>query len=122
MLTQEWLADKCGVTREAISAIETGDTKRPGNKILACLEQHLGLRIEDAYVLMAGARQPQVDIDLRALIVRLGRLPDQEGRLKALAELPQDVQDAMVLLAADLLQAKAQQLREVLQQATVEST
>lgn len=119
-VTQEWLAERCGVTREAISAIETGDTKRPGNKILSCLQQYLGLRREDAYILMAGAHPPETDEDLKILIVRLGKLPDQAARLKVLTQLPQEVQDSILILASDLLQAKAQQLREALQPGAAE--
>lgn len=42
-LTQEQLAERLGISREAVGQIERGQTKRPENSTLEGLERYIGL-------------------------------------------------------------------------------
>jgi transcriptional regulator with XRE-family HTH domain len=108
----EWIAERLGVERETISAIERGKTKRPGDDILDGLERHLGLTRQRAYDLMGGihGRDDTEDDELKQTIIKIGTLKDPAARLAAVRGLPPEVRDAILLIASDYLLGAGQQL------------
>ncbi|WP_026370032.1 helix-turn-helix domain-containing protein [Kallotenue papyrolyticum] len=111
-LTQEQLAERLGVSREAVRKIETGRTKRPSNKTLRRLEDTIGLSYRRALELM-GEVEPDPDQDERlgVLLIQIAALPDREERRRAWQNLPDPVRAAILRLAQDVLQDTLQQLQ-----------
>jgi transcriptional regulator with XRE-family HTH domain len=110
-VSQEWLAERLGITREAVSAIERGKTKVPGDEILTGLERHLGLKRQRAFELMGGGVVVSDDV-VAGAILRIGAMSDPQDRLRAFRDLPPEVQQAMRLLMSDLFLEAGQQLQE----------
>jgi transcriptional regulator with XRE-family HTH domain len=103
-LSQEALAEKVGVTREAISQIERGKTQRPENELLDKLGAALDLsRVQIAYLL--GEGPPPSEIDLAIELERIASLPTVEERAQALRGLPKPVFDALEALAVDIVRS-----------------
>ncbi len=109
-LTQEQLAERLGVTREAVRKIETGKTRRPGNDLLRKMEDVIGLSYRRSLDLM-GEVEPDDDDPLRVLLIQIAALPDPEERRQAWRTLDPQVRDAIMRLAGDWLQDALQRLQ-----------
>lgn len=108
-LTQEELGGKIGITREAVSQLERGENE-PSDQTLLGLEKVLGLDRRRAHVLM-GRIPPSFD-ETAQLIISIKNLPTPRERLRALRQLPVELQDAIQQLMADQLAEALPQLRE----------
>lgn len=109
-LSQERLAEKLGITREAVSAIERGKTKRPDDSILEGFEVHLGLMRQRSQELM-GAVPSMDEEDLLETVIQISKLQDHAERMAKWRELPPVMQHAVHQWAQDLLLDAALQVR-----------
>jgi transcriptional regulator with XRE-family HTH domain len=109
-MSQEQLAEALGISREAVSKIERGDTKRPGPEILKGIEETLGLSRLRFYQLTS-----EVDLDreedVGALLQYIAALPTHEERMEAWRQLPVEVRDAITTLMQDVLRDAMQLLQ-----------
>jgi len=108
-LSQEKLAEKLGISREAVSQIERGDIKRPSNEILEKIEDTLGLSRLLAYQLI-GSIADVNQSDPSLLLQQIAALPSREARLQAWKELPDSLRQAITILMQDVLGEAASQL------------
>lgn len=115
-LSQEKLAEKLGITREAVSAIEREETKRPNDNILEGFEIHIGLMRQRAYELM-GAVPTALQEDPLETVLQIARLPDHQARMERWRQLPEGMHQAVRQWAQDLLLDAALQVREASAQA-----
>lgn len=126
-MSQEVLAERIGrireahgqrpaFTREAVSRIETGKTKRPDESTLIALERILGISRQEAYQLM-GLPLPPSPESIMLQLYRLDQIQDEQERLRAIARLPIEVQHLLMRLTADLMRGAQQQLLESMRQA-----
>jgi transcriptional regulator with XRE-family HTH domain len=100
--TQEKLAEAIGVNPGYIGQIETGVVKLPGADKLEMLERSLG--VSRANMLRAaGLLGPDEHIDVLAELRRIDALPNDESKIQALRQLPQEVQHALEVLAREAL-------------------
>lgn len=116
-LSQEKLAEKLGITREAVSAIEREETKRPNDSILEGFEIHIGLTRQRSQELMGAVPTAQQEDPLEA-VLQIARLPDHEARMARWRELPEAMHQAVRQWAQDLLLDAALQVREASGQAS----
>jgi transcriptional regulator with XRE-family HTH domain len=116
-LSQEKLAEKLGITREAVSAIEREETKRPSDSILEGFEIHLGLSRQHAHELMGAVPATQYDDPLET-VIQISRLADHDARMERWRELPEAMHQAVRQWAQDLLLDAALQVREASGQAS----
>lgn len=107
--TQEQLAEKLGITREAVSQMERGEIKRPNNDVLKKLEDILGLSRLRAYQLIGEVLEVN-QADPSLLLQQIAALPSHEDRMVAWKELPQPLREAVTVLMKDLLQESALRL------------
>lgn len=107
--TQEQLAEKLGITREAISQMERGEIKRPNNNVLKKLEDILGFSRLRAYQLIGEVLEVN-QADPSLLLQQIAALPSHEDRMIAWRKLPQPLREAITVLMKDLLQESALQL------------
>jgi transcriptional regulator with XRE-family HTH domain len=116
-MSQERLAEKLGITREAVSAIERGKTRRPDDVILEGIEVHLGLTRQRAHELMGAV--PSIDQDdLLATVLQIAALRDHTERMARWRQLPESMHQAVHQWAQDLLLDAALQVREASGQAS----
>ncbi len=109
-LTQEQLAERLGVTREAVRKIETSKTRRPGNDLLRKMEDVIGMSYRRALDLM-GEVEPDDQDPLDVLLIQIAALPDPEERRRAWQTLDPRVRDAIMRLAGDVWQDAVRQLQ-----------
>jgi transcriptional regulator with XRE-family HTH domain len=114
-LSQEELAERIGITREAISQIERGKTKRPTDDVLIGFEQTLGLSRTYAYHLM-GAVPGSNDVEPSVLLQQIAALPDHEARMEAWDTLPENLRLALYQHADDIALALRQQAQAGIEQ------
>lgn len=107
-LTQEQLAERLGISREAVGQIERGQTKRPENSTLEGLERYIGLSRLRSYQLM-GAISELMQSDPSLLIQQIAALPTYQERLAAWKELPESLRQAITTLMQDVLREAASQ-------------
>lgn len=100
--TQEKLAEVIGVNPGYIGQIETGVVKLPGAEKLELLERSLGVSRADM-LRAAGLLGPDERIDILAELRRIDALPNDESKIQALRQLPQEVQHALEVLARETL-------------------
>lgn len=100
--TQEKLAEAIGVNPGYIGQIETGVVKLPGPDKLELLERALGVSRADM-LRAAGLLGPDEQIDVLAELRRIDALPSDELKIRALRQLPQEVQHALEVLARETL-------------------
>jgi len=110
-MSQEKLAEKLSVSRETVSDIERGVTKRPGDDILEGIEIHLGLTRLQAHELM-GAVPGSDQEDPSAILLRIAALPDHASRMAEWAKLPDQLRLAVYQWSQDLLLDAALRVRE----------
>lgn len=115
-LSQEKLAEKLGITREAVSAIEREETKRPNDNILEGFEIHIGLMRQRAYELMGAVPTAEQEDPLET-VLQIARLPDHKSRMEGWSQLPEGMHQAVRQWAQDLLLDAALQVREASAQA-----
>jgi transcriptional regulator with XRE-family HTH domain len=108
-MSQEVLAEKLGISREAVSQIERGEIKRPNNEVLEKLETTIGLSRLRAYQLM-GAISDLSQSDPALLIQQIAALPNHEDRFEAWKQLPESLRQAITVLMKDVLQESALRL------------
>lgn len=109
-ISQEKLSEQLGVSREAVSKIERGATKRPSNEILQGLEDVIGLTRKYAYELIGDYGQEDADFDAGEALLELAALPTHEERMSAWRQIPRVYQQAIQTLMADILRDTALQL------------
>lgn len=109
-LSQEKLAERLGITREAVSAIERDDTKRPNDGILEGFEIHIGLTRQRAHELM-GAIPLSETPDPLEVVIQIAALPDHDARMARWRELPEGMHQAVHQWAQDLLLDAALKVR-----------
>lgn len=100
-LSQEALAEKLGVTREAISRIERGLTRVPEEATLIGLETYVGLSRLRAYQLVTS--QDGATQEAGALLQQIAALPSHQDRMEAWNDLPLSLRQAVMVFAQDLL-------------------
>lgn len=101
-LSQEKLAEKLGLTREAVSKIERDRLKsRPHDGTLEGLERHLDLSRQRANELLGSV--PPLDGDVEAAFDRISAIEDDEERWLAWQHLPERIRRGMALYTDDLL-------------------
>src|SRR4028119_2487433 len=95
--TQEKLAEEIGVNPGYIGQIETGVVKLPSAGKLELLERALGVSRADM-LRAAGLLGPEEQIDILAELHLIVALPNDEAKIQALRQLPQDVQALLEVL------------------------
>ncbi len=109
-LSQEQLSERLGISREAVSQIERGETRRPSDDILDRLETVLGLSRMQAYLLMGNVNTTDHH-DPGVALVQIAALGTHEERLRAFVQLPEYLQRAVMVLMHDLFQDTARRLQ-----------
>lgn len=99
-MSQEDLAEMLGITREGVSQIERGETKRPTNDVQEKMVDALDLsRAQISYLLGEGPPPSQLDLGLE--IDRIAALPTPRERAEALRRLPPSVHTVLESLALE---------------------
>lgn len=108
-LTQEQLAEKIGISREALGDIERGGTKQPSDDILDALSERIGLTRQRAFELMG--KIPGVDAgDVERVIMRAATETDPAVLLELWRSLPAEHRLAIRrLMAAGLVEGNEQE-------------
>lgn len=96
--TQEELAERMGVERNWIAALETGRIELPSIDRFELLEQHLGVTREEM-LRAAGYLGPAREADLFAEIARIAAIDDLVDRMAELRRLPPQVFDVIEAMA-----------------------
>lgn len=118
-LSQEKLGERLGISREAVSKIERGETQHPSDETLVGLEAHLGLSRQKAHQLM-GALPKREEADASALIQTIAALPDHQSRMAAWMNLSPLLRQSVMQFAQDLLQDAERRVRESLTQTALD--
>jgi transcriptional regulator with XRE-family HTH domain len=107
-LTQEQLAEKIGISREALGDIERGDTRQPSDDILDALVEHISLTRQRAFELMG--KIPGVDPgDVERVIMRAATETDPSVLLELWRSLPAEHRLAIRrLMAVGLVEGNEQ--------------
>lgn len=100
--SQTELAEKMGVDRAYIAQLETGRINLPRVDRMKKLEQLLGISRSEM-LQAAGRMDKDTTMDVRAALQRIKAMPDLNDRIIALKNLPPDIQDAIQVLAMDMM-------------------
>ena len=102
-LTQEQLAERIGISREAVGDIERGETKQPSDDVLDALGAHIHLSRERAFELMG--KIPGVNPgEIERIVRRAAQETDPATLLGLWRSLsPEDRTALRRLVAADLV-------------------
>lgn len=96
--TQEELAERMGVERNWIAALETSRIELPSPDRFELLERHLGVTREEM-LRAAGYLGPAREADLFAEISRIAAIDDLSDRMAELRRLPSQVFDVIEAMA-----------------------